>query len=143
MAKMMEVPEWTDKVDVRKRPCERIPVNSPTVKKTMLWSGLKNSRSFFTVYNNYRNLSSFFSRLTAAAQPSLSGYMISSSPSTLPQFLSGIVHFLAISWVDRYKAFKSAVSLGNTLFCLFRRRLYIPLTEPQLHGLKTAPLPAH
>ena len=63
MAKMMEVPEWTDKVDVRKRPCERIPVNSPTVKKTMLWSGLKNSRSFFTVYNNYRNLSSFFSYL--------------------------------------------------------------------------------
>ena len=63
MAKMMEVPEWTDKVDVRKRPCERISVNSPTVKKTMLWSGLKNSRSFFTVYNNYRNLSSFFSYL--------------------------------------------------------------------------------
>ena len=46
MAKMMEVPEGTDMVDVRKRPCERIPVNSPTVKKTMLWSGLKNSRSF-------------------------------------------------------------------------------------------------
>ena len=49
------------------------------------------------------------------AQPSLSGYMISSSPRTLPQFLSGIVHFFVISWVARYKAFRSAVSLGNTL----------------------------
>ena len=29
----------------------------------MLWSGLKNIRSFFTVYNDYRNLSSFFSYL--------------------------------------------------------------------------------
>ena len=52
----------------------------------------------------------------------LSGYIISSSPSTLPQSRSGIVHFLDISVVARYKAFKSAVSLGNTLLCLFRRR---------------------
>ena len=42
--------------------------------------------------------------------------------STLPLFLSGIVHFLEISCVARYRAFKSAVSLGNTLLCLFRRR---------------------
>ena len=34
----------------------------------------------------------------------------------------GIVHFGAISAVARYRAFKSAVSLGNTLLCLFRRR---------------------
>lgn len=53
---------------------------------------------------------------------SLSVYMISSSPRTLSQFLSGIVHFFVISWVARYKAFKRAVSLGNTLLCLFRRR---------------------
>jgi len=58
----------------------------------------------------------------AAHQFSLSGYIISSSPSTLPQSRSGIVHFLDISAVARYKAFKSAVSLGNTLLCLFRRR---------------------
>lgn len=63
-----------------------------------------------------------FSRLTVPAQLSLSGYMTSSSPRTLPQFLSGIVHFFVTSWVARYKAFKSAVSLGNTLLCLFRRR---------------------
>ena len=48
--------------------------------------------------------------------------MISSLPSTLPQFLSGIVHFLAISCVARYNAFRSAVSLGNTLLCFFSGR---------------------
>ena len=58
----------------------------------------------------------------AAHQFSLSGYIISSSPSTLPQSRSGIVHFFDISVVARYRAFKSAVSLGNTLLCLFRRR---------------------
>ena len=58
----------------------------------------------------------------AAHQFSLSGYIISSSPSTLPQSRSGIVHFLDISVVAGYRAFKSAVSLGNTLLCLFRRR---------------------
>jgi len=52
----------------------------------------------------------------------LSGYMISSSPMTLPQPLSGIVHFFVISLVARYSAFKSALSLGNTLLCLFSRR---------------------
>ena len=56
------------------------------------------------------------------AQLSLSRYMISSSPRTMPQFLSGIVHFFAISCVARYSTFRSAVSLGNTLLCLFRRR---------------------
>ena len=64
----------------------------------------------------------YFVKVLFENQPSLSGYMISSSPRTLPQFLSGIVHFLAISCVARYRAFRSAVSLGNTLLCLFRRR---------------------
>ena len=58
----------------------------------------------------------------AAHQFSLSGYIISSSPSTLPQSQSGIVHFLDISVVAGYSALSSAVSLGNTLLCLFRRR---------------------
>ena len=58
----------------------------------------------------------------AAHQFSLSGYIISSSPSTLPQSRSGIVHFGDISVVARYRALSSAVSLGNTLLCLFRRR---------------------
>ena len=58
----------------------------------------------------------------AAHQFSLSGYIISSSPSTLPQSRSGIVHFLDISVVAGYSALSSAVSLGNTLLCLFRRR---------------------
>ena len=104
----------------------------------MLWSGIKNlSLRFFTVYNGYCNLSRFFLKISLMewstaqwnqadfqrlAQPSLSGYMISSSPRTLHQFLSGIVHFFAILWVARYRAFNSAVSLGNTLLCLFRRR---------------------
>ena len=55
-------------------------------------------------------------------QFSLSGYIISSSPSTLPQSRSGIVHFLDISVVAGYSALSSDVSLGNTLLCLFRRR---------------------
>lgn len=58
----------------------------------------------------------------AAHQFSLSGYIISSSPSTLPQSRSGIVHFLDISVVAGYSALSSAVSLENTLLCLFRRR---------------------
>lgn len=42
-----------------KRLCEKISVNSTTVIKNDIASGLKNSRSiFFTVYNKYRNLSS-------------------------------------------------------------------------------------
>ncbi len=98
--------------------CEKNSVNSKTVIKTLSCERLENSRSnFFTVYNRYCNLSRFF-----GYQPILSGYMISSSPRTLPQFRSGMVHFLAISCVARYKAFRSAVSLGNTLLCLFRRR---------------------
>ena len=36
----------------------------------------------------------------------LSGYMITNSALTFPQFLMGIVHFFAISNVDKYKAFK-------------------------------------
>ena len=43
------------------RPCEKISVNSTTVIKNDIASGLKNSRSdFFTVYNGYCNLSRFF-----------------------------------------------------------------------------------
>lgn len=34
---------------------------------------------------------------------------------TLPQFRSGIVHFLVASKVARYKAFKRACELGKTL----------------------------
>lgn len=41
-------------------------------------------------------------------------YIIDNSPQTLPQFLSGIVHFFVASNVAKYNAFKSAVSLGNT-----------------------------
>ena len=79
-------------------------------------SGLKNSRSIFLQYT----INTVICQVSSTV--SLSGYMISSSPRTLPQFLIGIVHFFVISWVARYKAFKSAVSLGNTLLCLFRRR---------------------
>ena len=98
------------------RPCEKISVNSTTVIKNDIASGLKNSRSIFLQYT----INTVICQVSSTV--SLSGYMISSSPRTLPQFLSGIVHFFVISWVARYKAFKSAVSLGNTLLCLFRRR---------------------
>ena len=36
-------------------------------------------------------------------------------PINLPQLRIGIVHFFVASKVDRYRAFSSAVSLGNTL----------------------------
>ena len=50
------------------RPCEKISVNSTTVIKNDIASGLKNSRSiFFTVYNKYRNLSSFFNNQSVGA----------------------------------------------------------------------------
>ena len=98
------------------RPCEKISVNSTTVIKNDIASGLKNSRSIFLQYT----INTVICQVSSTV--SLSGYMISSSPRTLPQFLSGIVHFFVISWVARYKAFKRAVSLGNTLLCLFRRR---------------------
>ena len=42
-------------------------------------------------------------------------YMRLSSPYTWPQFRIGIVHFFVASNVDKYRAFKRAVSLGNTL----------------------------
>ena len=42
-------------------------------------------------------------------------YMRLSSPYTWPQFRIGIVHFFVASNVDKYSAFKRAVSLGNTL----------------------------
>lgn len=45
----------------------------------------------------------------------LPSYMMLSSPHTCPQFLIGMDHFFVASNVDRYNAFKSAVSLGNTL----------------------------
>ena len=52
----------------------------------------------------------------------LPGYMIANSALTFPQFLIGIVHFFATSNVERYKAFKRAWELGNTLLCLFSLR---------------------
>lgn len=119
------------------RPCEKISVNSTTVIKNDIVERLEKQPLIFLQYTINTVIcqgSSTVSLLewSAAqwnqadfqrlAQPSLSGYMISSSPRTLPQFLSGIVHFFVISWVARYKAFRSAVSLGNTLLCLFRRR---------------------
>lgn len=52
----------------------------------------------------------------------LPGYMITSSARTFPQFLIGIVHFFAISYVDRYRDFNSAWELGNTLLYLFNLR---------------------
>jgi hypothetical protein len=43
-------------------PCEKFSVNSPTVIKNDVVERLeKQPLNFFTVYNNYRNLSSFFS----------------------------------------------------------------------------------
>ena len=100
----------------RFRLCKKISVNSTTVIKNDIASGLKNSRSIFLQYT----INTVICQVSSTV--SLSGYMTSSSPRTLPQFLSGIVHFFVTSWVARYKAFKSAVSLGNTLLCLFRRR---------------------
>ena len=50
-------------------PCEKISVNSTTVIKNDIASGLKNGRSiFFTVYNKYRNLSSFFNSQVSVKQ---------------------------------------------------------------------------
>ena len=55
----------------RFRLCEKISVNSTTVIKNEIASGLKNSRSiFFTVYNTYRNLSSFFNSQSAEMERS-------------------------------------------------------------------------
>ena len=52
----------------------------------------------------------------------LSGYIMVSSPLTLPQLQIGIVHFLVASNVARYNAFSRAYWLGKTLRWLFRRR---------------------
>ena len=95
----------------RFRLCKKISVNSTTVIKNDIASGLKNSRSIFLQYTIntvicqvlqqsvcFHSATLHFSRLTVPAQLSLSGYMISSSPRTLPQFLNGIVHFFVISW---------------------------------------------
>ena len=49
-------------------------------------------------------------------------YMRLSSPYTWPQFRIGIVHFFVASNVDKYRAFKRAVSLGNTLLWRFSFR---------------------
>ena len=45
------------------------------------------------------------------AQPSLSGYMISSSPRTLHQFLSGIVHFFKIQSLQQRRIARKYASL--------------------------------
>ena len=39
--------------------------------------------------------------------------MIDSSPYTFPQFLNGLLHFFVASYVAKYSALSSAVSLGN------------------------------
>ena len=59
---------------------------------------------------------------------SLPSYIIQSSPYTQPQFLIVWVHFLVASNVARYKDFKSALSLGNTLRCLLSLR-YVELRD--------------
>lgn len=41
------------------------------------------------------------------------------SPYTFAQFLIGRYHFFVACIVDRYRAFSNALSLGNTLLCLF------------------------
>ena len=97
-------------------PCEKFSVNSPTVIKNDVVERLEKQPLLFLQYT----ITTVICQVSSAV--SMSGYIISNFPKTLPQFLSGIVHFLAISWVAKYKAFKSAVSLGNTLLCLFRRR---------------------
>lgn len=50
----------------------------------------------------------------------LLSYMIDNSPQTLPQFLSGIVHFFIASHVARYRAFCKEATVGNMLRWLFR-----------------------
>lgn len=51
-----------------------------------------------------------------------SGYIISNSPCTFPQFRIGIAHFLVASNMDRYSAFKRACGLGKTLLWRFSFR---------------------
>ena len=49
-------------------------------------------------------------------------YMMASSPYTWPQFRIGMLHFLVASNVARYRAFRSALSLGKTLRWWFSLR---------------------
>ena len=51
-----------------------------------------------------------------------SSYIILNSPYTWPQFLSDIVHFFVASKVAKYRAFRRALSLGNTLLWRFNLR---------------------
>ena len=119
----------------RFRLCKKISVNSTTVIKNDIVERLeKQPLNFFTVYNKYRNLSSsstvsllsfryapFQQTDRAGSAQSVGVHDLQLAKNSAP-VLSGIVHFFVISWVARYKAFKSAVSLENTLLCLFRRR---------------------
>ena len=53
------------------RPCEKISVNSTTVIKNDIVKRLeKQPLNFFTVYNKYRNLSSFFNSQSAEMERS-------------------------------------------------------------------------
>ena len=53
------------------RPCEKISVNSTTVIKNDIVERLeKQPLNFFTVYNKYRNLSSFFNSQSAGMESS-------------------------------------------------------------------------
>ena len=55
----------------RFRPCEKISVNSTTVIKNDIVERLeKQPLNFFTVYNKYRNLSSFFNSQSAEMERS-------------------------------------------------------------------------
>ena len=53
---------------------------------------------------------------------SRSSYMIDNSPYTCPQFRIAMLHFFVASKVARYKAFRSARSLGKTLLWRFSLR---------------------
>ena len=53
------------------RPCEKISVNSTTViKNDIVERPEKQPLNFFTVYNKYRNLSSFFNSQSAEMERS-------------------------------------------------------------------------
>lgn len=118
------------------RLCEKISVKTKTAVKNMFSGAVILGCSIFLQYTKYtafcQDTSPIIRMEWSEAEwnpdnwrrryASLSGYIISSSPSTFPHSRSGIVHFFEISCVARYSAFRSAVSLGNTLLCLFRRR---------------------
>ena len=91
--------------------CEKISVNSTTVTKNDIASSLKNNRSIF--------YSIKINTVICQVSPTVSllRYIISNSPKTLPQFLSGIVHFFVISWVARYIMCQVLLTISSEHFC--------------------------